>query len=305
MKLTLPDGSVKEFKDGMTPLEIATELAPSLGKKIICAKVDDNLYDKSKPLSKDCHFKIITEKDAEAFEVLNHSCAHLMAQALSHLYPGIQFGYGPALPEGFYYDVKSPKPITEKDFPAIEAEMHKIAKEALPIVRREISPEEAEVIFKDQKFKTIHIDEVEDRDHCVSIYSQGDFTDLCRGPHMPNTSFIKNFKLLSLAGCYWKGDKNNEQLTRIYGCCFFSSKELEDYIKIRKERAESDHRKIGKEMGLFLLSEYGPGKTSISFNPETSTYLQSFSTESLRQDNQVEIYEGNADVIYVPIEPMN
>ena len=259
MKLTLPDGSVKEFKDGMTPLEIATELAPSLGKKIICAKVDDNLYDKSKPLSKDCHFKIITEKDAEAFEVLNHSCAHLMAQALSHLYPGIQFGYGPALPEGFYYDVKSPKPITEKDFPAIEAEMHKIAKEALPIVRREISPEEAEVIFKDQKFKTIHIDEVEDRDHCVSIYSQGDFTDLCRGPHMPNTSFLKNFKLLSLAGCYWKGDKNNEQLTRIYGCCFFSSKELEDYIKIRKERAESDHRKIGKEMGLFLLSEYGPG----------------------------------------------
>lgn len=259
MKLTLPDGSVKVFKKGMTPLEIAASLAPSLSKKIICAKVDEALYDKSKPLDRDCRFKIITEKDSEAFEVLNHSCAHLMAQALQHLYPGIQFGYGPALPEGFYYDVKSPTPITEKDFPAIEAEMHKIAKEALPIVRKEVSPEEAEKIFKDQKFKTIHVDEVEDRDHCVSIYNQGDFTDLCRGPHMPNTSFLKNFKLLSIAGAYWKGDKNNEQLTRIYGCCFFSDKELEDYLRIRKERAESDHRRLGKELGLFLLSEYGPG----------------------------------------------
>lgn len=259
MKLTLPDGTVKSYPKGTTPLEVATDLAPSLGKRMICAKVDDALYDKSKPLEKDCRFRVITQKDPEAFEVLNHSCAHLMAQALSHLYPGIQFGYGPALPEGFYYDVKSPVPIAEKDFPAIEEEMRRIAKQALPIVRREISLKEAEEIFRDQRFKAIHADEVEDRDRCVSIYTQGDFTDLCRGPHVPDTSFLKHFKLLSLAGAYWKGNKDNEQLTRIYGCCFFSQKELEDYLQIRKERAESDHRKIGRELGIFLLSEYGPG----------------------------------------------
>lgn len=260
MELTLPDKSVKEFKDGLTPLEIAAQLSVSLPKKTICAVVDGNLWDKSKPLTTGNHsFKIVTKDDPEAFEVLNHSCTHLMAQALCNLYPGTQLAYGPALPEGFYYDVKTPTPISEKDFPAIEKEMHRLADQAYPIVRKEISLEEAKAIFKDQKFKTIHVDEVEDRDHCVSIYTQGNFTDLCRGPHMPNTGYIKYFKLLTIAGAYWKGDKANEQLTRIYGCCYFSAKDLADHLKLLQERKDSDHRKLGKELGLFMLSDYGPG----------------------------------------------
>lgn len=260
MELVLPDNSVKDVKEGITPLEIAKEISVSLPKKTICALVDGKLWDKSKPLTGAKHsFKIITKDDKEAFEVLNHSCTHLMAMAICNLYPGTQLAYGPALPEGFYYDVKTPTPISEKDFPAIEKEMHRLAAQSYPIVRREISLEEADKIFKDQKFKTIHADEVEDRDHCVSIYTQGNFTDLCRGPHMPNTGWIKYFKLLSVAGCYWKGDKNNEQLTRIYGCCYFTQEALDEHLKLLKERKESDHRKIGKELGLFMLSDYGPG----------------------------------------------
>lgn len=260
MKLILPDGKEATFADGLTPLEIAKSISVSLPKKTICAKVDDKLWDKSKPLPTGTHsFKIITEKDPEAFEVLNHSCTHLMAQAICNLFPGTQLAYGPALPEGFYYDVKTPTPLTEKDFPAIEKEMHRLADQALPIVRKEISLEEAEKIFKDQKFKSIHADEVEDRDHCVSIYTQGNYTDLCRGPHMPNTGYCKHFKLLSLAGCYWKGDKNNEQLTRVYGCCYFTEKDLQDHLKLLQERKDSDHRKLGKELGIFMISEFGPG----------------------------------------------
>lgn len=260
MILVLPDGSKKEYKDGLTPLEVANEISVSLPKKTICAQIDGNLYDKSKPLPLGEHtFKIITKDDKEAFEVLNHSCTHLMAMAICNLYPGTQLAYGPALEEGFYYDVKTPTPISEKDFPTIEKEMHRLANQSITIVREEISLEKANEIFKDQKFKTIHADEVLDRDHCVSIYTQGNFTDLCRGPHMPNTGYCKHFKLLSIAGCYWKGDKNNEQLTRIYGCCYFTEEELQEHLKILQERKDSDHRKIGKELAIFNLSDFGPG----------------------------------------------
>lgn len=260
MELVLTDGSVNSFEDGLTPSQVASQIAVSLGKRIICAKVDGQLWDKSKPLPTGKHeFKVITEKDPEAFEVLNHSCTHLMAQAICRLYPGTKLAYGPALPEGFYYDVKTPNPISEKDFPAIEAEMEKISKEKLVITRKEISPEDAKEIFKDQPYKTIHTDEVEDRDHCVSIYTQGEFTDLCRGPHMPDTGYVKHFKLLSIAGAYWKGDKNNDQLTRIYGCCYFTKEELEEHLKLLEERKASDHRRLGKDLGLFMLSDYGPG----------------------------------------------
>ncbi len=260
MELVLQDGTKKQFEDGLTPLQVAEKISVSLPKKAICAKVDGKLYDKSKPLPTGTHeFKIITKEDPEAFEVLNHSCTHLMAQAICRLFPGTKLAYGPALPEGFYYDVKTPTPISDKDFPAIEKEMAKIAAQSLPIVRKEISPEEAKVIFKDQPYKVIHTDEVEDRDHCVSIYSQGEFTDLCRGPHMPNTGYCKHFKLLSIAGAYWKGDSKNDQLTRIYGCCYFTKEELDAHLKLLEERKASDHRKLGKDLNLFMLSEFGPG----------------------------------------------
>ena len=260
MELVMPDGSVHTFEAGLTPLQIAEQISVSLPKRTICAKVDGQLWDKSKPLTGDRHeFKIITKDDPEAFEVLNHSCTHMMAQAICRLYPGTKLAYGPALPEGFYYDVLTPTPISEKDFPAIEKEMAKIAAQSLVITREEVSPEKAKEILADQPFKTIHTDEVEDRDHCVSLYRQGEFVDLCRGPHMPNTGYCKNFKLLSIAGAYWKGDKNNAQLTRIYGCCYFTKQELDDHLKLLEERKASDHRRLGRELGLFTMSEYGPG----------------------------------------------
>lgn len=260
MELVMPDGSVREFEDGAIPLDVADSISKSLKKEMICAQVDGNLWDKSKPLPAGKHtFRVITKKDPEAFAVLNHSCTHLMAQAICRLFPGTKLAYGPALPEGFYYDVRTPQPISEKDFPAIEKEMLKIASQSLPITREEISPEEAKEIFADQPYKTIHTNEVEDRDHCVSIYRQGEFVDLCRGPHMPNTGYCKHFKLLSLAGAYWKGDKNNDQLTRVYGCCYFTAEELKEHLDLLEERKQADHRRLGKELNIFSLSEYGPG----------------------------------------------
>ncbi|MCI5940240.1 MAG: threonine--tRNA ligase [Candidatus Enteromonas sp.] len=189
--------------------------------------------------------------------MMNHSCSHLMAQALMHLYPGCLFGFGPAIEEGFYYDVDfGDRIITDKDFPAIEAEMKKLSKEAIPYKRQEVSQEEALEIFKDNHYKVEHIKELEGT---ISIYKQGDFVDLCRGPHVPNTSYLKHFKLLSVAGAYWRGDSKNKQLTRIYATCYPTEEALKEHLEILQKRKDNDHRKLGKELGLFMLSDYAPG----------------------------------------------
>ncbi|MBP5091739.1 MAG: threonine--tRNA ligase, partial [Bacilli bacterium] len=196
-------------------------------------------------------------EDKDGFEMMNHSCSHLMAQALQHLYPGCLFGFGPAIEEGFYYDVDfGDKVITENDFAAIEAEMKKISKEAIPFKRREISQEEALSVFAANKYKVEHIRELEGT---ISLYEQGDFTDLCRGPHVPNTSYLKHFKLLSVAGAYWRGDSKNKMLTRIYATCWPSEEALKNHLEILERRKANDHRRLGKELGLFMLSDYAPG----------------------------------------------
>lgn len=259
MIITLPDNSTRELKDGSTALEAAKAISEGLANKAICAKVNGELFDLNEKLPGDCTFEVVTKDSKDALHVLRHSAAHLMAQAIQHLYPGVQFAYGPATEDGFYYDMKLPEPISETDFPKIEAEMQKIASENLPIVREDVTVEEALNRFKNQKYKTIHIQELADKGASLSIYKQGDFEDLCLGPHVRSTKYLKAVKIMSTSACYFKGDKNNDSLTRVYGTAFFDKKDLDDYLKLLEERKEADHKRLGKELGLFMFSDYGPG----------------------------------------------
>jgi threonyl-tRNA synthetase len=261
MKITLPDKSVREIKDGSSAIDAAKSIALSLAEKAICAKVNGELFDLNEKLPGDCTFEVITKTSPDALHVLRHSAAHLMAQAIAHLYPGTMFAYGPATEEGFYYDMKLPEGvvISENDFATIEAEMKKLIGQNEPIVRKDVTVDEAKAMFANQKYKLIHISELSDKGAKLSIYQQGDYADLCLGPHMKSTGQIKAIKLMSTSACYFKGDKNNDSLTRVYGTAFFQDADLVAYLKLLDERKESDHKKIGKEMGLFMLSDYGPG----------------------------------------------
>ncbi len=257
LNITLKDGSVKEIESGKLVIELAKELSPSLAKKCCVAKIDGVLVDLKTPLTKDCNLELVLLEDNSAIDVLNHSCAHLLAQAIKRLYPNACFGVGPAIEEGFYYDFKIDSSITLEDLPKIEAEMKKIVKENIAINHYMLSKAEALEKFNNDKFKKELINAVDD--DYVGIYEQGDYSDVCRGPHVISTGILKNFKLLNVAGAYWRGDSNNEMLTRIYGTCFHSSEALENHLNILEERKKRDHRKLGKELGLFMLSEYGPG----------------------------------------------
>lgn len=254
VKVTLKDGSVKEVESGKLIIELARDLSQSLAKKCVVARVDGALVDLKSPLTKDCSLELITNDLPEAFEVLNHSCAHLLAQAVKRLYPGTQCGVGPAIEEGFYYDLSIPQAINADDLPKIEAEMKKIVKENLPITHEYASHAEAKEIFKDDKYKCLLIDAVPEGEK-LGIYSQGEYKDVCRGPHVMSTGLIKHFKLLSVAGAYWRGDSKNEMLTRIYGTCWFSAEDLEKYLQILEERKARDHRKLGKELGIFMFDD--------------------------------------------------
>lgn len=258
MILTLKDGTKKEFKDGMTGKEIASELSISLGKKCLGIRFNGELHDYREKFDKDGVFEVITKDDPDALHILNHTAAHIFAQAIQHLYPGTMFAFGPAIEEGFYYDMRFPEGVTisDKDFPKIEKEMEKIVSEKLPLVRHDITKDEAKEIFKGQKYKLQHIDELEGP---LTCYTQGDFTDLCKGPHVPDTSYAKAIKLTNISGAYFHGDKNNDQLTRIYGVAFFSKPDLDNYLKLLQERKERDHKKLGRELNIFMLSDYGPG----------------------------------------------
>ena len=247
MKITLPDGSLKEIQDGATALDAAKAISLSLSKKAICAKVNGELFDLNEKLPGDCKFEVVTKADEkDALHVLRHSAAHLMAQAISHLYPGTRFAYGPATEDGYYYDRKLPEGIvlSEKDFPAIEAERKKLIGQNEKIVRKDVSVEEAKQIFQGQKYKLIHIDELADKNAPLSIYSQGDYCDLCLGPHRESTGKIKAIKLRATSASYFKGDKNNDSLTRLYGTAFFSQEDLDKYLKLLEERKEADHKKL-------------------------------------------------------------
>ncbi|MBO5528529.1 MAG: threonine--tRNA ligase [Bacilli bacterium] len=250
-------GNDVELPEGSNGFAAIKVLEPELKNKILAYKVGEEVFDLGRPFAEGEEVSFLTGEEPEGFEILNHSCSHLMAQALKHLYPGVLFGFGPAIEEGFYYDIDlGERVLTDKDFAAIEAEMKKLSKQAIPYKRKEISLEEAKEVFKDNPYKLERISELEGT---ISMYEQGDFVDLCRGPHVPNTSYLKHFKLLSLAGAYWRGDSKNKQLTRIYATCWPSEEALKNYLEILEKRKANDHRRLGRELGLFMLSDYAPG----------------------------------------------
>lgn len=260
MKITFLDGSIKEFENSKSPLEIANMISSSLAKKSIFAKVNGQNYDLTRPINEDATLELITKDHKDAIDALNHSCSHLLASAIKRLYPKAMFGVGPAIEEGFYYDVNPGDniKITEEDLIKIENEMKKIANEDLAFIRKEVSKEEALKLFENDKYKQEIISELES-DAVITIYQHGDFIDLCRGPHVVSTSKLKFHKILNVSGAYWRGDSKNEQLQRVYGTCLFTEEELKRHLEILKERAERDHRKLGRELELFMISEYGPG----------------------------------------------
>ncbi|GEQ33034.1 threonine--tRNA ligase [Marinilactibacillus psychrotolerans] len=255
----LPDGSIKKVESGATPKDIASSIAKSLEKKGLAGKWNGELVDYNQPLNEDGDLEIVTPDHENALEVLRHSTAHLMAQAVKRLYPDVKFGVGPAIETGFYYDTDSEPPIVEEDLEKIEKEMMAIVKENLPIVRKEISREDALDLFENDPYKVELITDLPE-DEVISIYEQGEFADLCRGVHVPSTGRIQVFKLLSLAGAYWRGNSDNKMMQRIYGTAFFDKKALKEFLKMREEAKERDHRKLGKELDIFMLSpEVGSG----------------------------------------------
>lgn len=260
MKVQLNDGSIKEFEQAVNMFEIAKSISNSLAKKSVAAKIDGELKDMSYVLDRDAVVEFITADSEEGEEVIRHSSAHLMAQAVTRLFPGTKVAIGPAIENGFYYDFDSEEQFTPEDLEKIEAEMKKLSKENIKIERVEMSREDAIKHFEalGEVYKVEIIKDIA-QGEMLSFYKQGEFMDLCRGPHVPSTSYLKAFKLKSVAGAYWRGNSDNKMLQRIYGLAFSDDKRLKDYLKFLEEAEKRDHRRLGKELELFFVSEYGPG----------------------------------------------
>ncbi|MEL4027067.1 threonine--tRNA ligase [Caldifermentibacillus hisashii] len=256
IQITFPDGAVKEFSKGVTMEEIAASISPGLKKKAYAGKLNGSLIDLRTPIEESGEIQILTDKDPESLEILRHSTAHLMAQAIKRLYKNVKLGVGPVIENGFYYDIDLEESITPEDLPKIEKEMKKIVNENLEIVRKVVSREEAIQMYKEigDEYKLELIEAIPENE-TVTIYEQGEFFDLCRGVHVPSTGKIKEFKLLSIAGAYWRGDSDNKMLQRIYGTAFFTKAELDAHLKMLEEAKERDHRKLGKELGIFAINQ--------------------------------------------------
>lgn len=252
MFVKLPDGSTKEVKDGATISDVAQSIGAGLAKAAIAGKIDGALADLSTPVPDGATVEIITDKSNEALGIIRHSSAHIMAEAVQQLFPGAQIAFGPATEDGFFYDFELPRPITQGDLELIEQKMIEIQKADAPFVREVVTRDQAKQIFKDQRFKLEHIDELPE-DEEISIYRHGDFVDLCAGPHVPTASKTGAVKVMKTAGAFWKGDSSNEMLTRIYGTAFPKKKELQEYLHNLEEAAKRDHRKLGRDLAIYTM----------------------------------------------------
>lgn len=254
--ITFPDGAVRSYPAGITGLEIARSISESLAREVLAVKVDDEVWDATRPIEQDAHIRLLTWKDPEGKATFWHSSAHLMAEALESLFPGVKFGIGPAIEQGFYYDVDlGGRQLTEADIRALEQKMAELAQRKASYVRKPVAKADAIAYFR-QKGDPYKLELLEDLpDGQITFYTQGNFTDLCRGPHIPHTGFIKAVKLTNVAGAYWRGDEHNPMLTRIYGISFPSQKELDAYLHWLEEAKKRDHRRLGKELELFTFSE--------------------------------------------------
>lgn len=260
IKIIFPDGSIKEFPKGITGEGIARSISNRLLENALAIKINGKTKELYTPITEDAEIKILTFDDEEGKEVYWHSSSHLMAHAIEKLFPGAKFGVGPAIENGFYYDVDVNRKITNEDLELIEKKMYELAKEAKPFIRKECSLEEAISIFekKGDQYKLEILKDIDNREEQVSLYEEGDFIDLCRGPHLPNAGKIKYVKLLSVAGSFWKGDPKNKPMQRVYGISFPKKKDLEEYLKQLEEAKKRDHRKLGKELELFFFHEIAP-----------------------------------------------
>jgi threonyl-tRNA synthetase len=256
IKITLPDGSIKEFEKGVSGFDIAMSISEGLARNVLSAKVNDEVWDSTRPITTDATVQLLTWNDTEGKTTFWHSSAHLLAEALEELYPGVKFGIGPAIDNGFYYDIDlGDREFGEEDLGTVESKMLELARQKNQYVRSEVSKADALKYFtsKDDEYKLELINDLEDG--TITFYKQGNFTDLCRGPHVPSTGVIKAIKLMSVAGAYWRGDEKRKQLTRIYGVSFPKQKELTEYLELLEEAKKRDHRKLGKELELFAFSE--------------------------------------------------
>ena len=260
MFITFPDGSKREYQDGMTGLEIAASISPRLAKATISCAIDGKHSDAFRPIEGDHSIQFYTWNDADGRWAYRHTASHVLAQAVKRLYPEIKLAIGPAIENGFYYDFDAPEPFTTDDLEALEKEMEKIAKEDMPLERFELPREEA-IAFMEEKGEPYKVELIRDlpEDAVISFYRQGDFTDLCAGPHVASTGRVKNCKLMSVAGAYWRGSEKNKMLQRIYGTAFEKKADLDAYLAMLEEAKKRDHRKIGKELGLFTIMDEGPG----------------------------------------------
>jgi threonyl-tRNA synthetase len=256
INITFPDGNIKAFENPLSGLDVAKSISDGLARDCVAMKLDDDLVDLNVTIDHDTQLKLITSKDPEGLEILRHSAAHVMAQAILRIYPDAKLTIGPAVENGFYYDIDM-APVSEDDFPKIEAEIKKIIKEKLPIRRREVPKTEALTFYKDEPYKLEMITDLEEG--TISFYEQGEFTDLCRGPHVPHTGVAKNIKLIKVSGAYWRADPSKPQLQRIYGTAFFTKKELQEHLKFLEEAKKRNHRKIGQALDLFSFHEEAPG----------------------------------------------
>ncbi|MBF0786779.1 MULTISPECIES: threonine--tRNA ligase [unclassified Streptococcus] len=261
IKITFPDGAVREFESGVTTFEIAQSISNSLAKKALAGKWNGKLIDTTRAITADGSLEIVTPDHEDALDILRHSAAHLFAQAARRRFPDIRLGVGPAIQDGFYYDTDNEAgQISNEDLAAIEDEMRNIVKENFPSIREEVSKDEAREIFKHDPYKLELIEEHSEDEGGLTIYRQGEYVDLCRGPHVPSTGRIQIFQLLNVAGAYWRGNSDNAMMQRVYGTAWFDKKDLKNYIQMREEAKERDHRKLGKELDLFMISqEVGQG----------------------------------------------
>ncbi|MGI8633884.1 MAG: TGS domain-containing protein, partial [Segetibacter sp.] len=256
INVTFPDGAVRQYESGTSAMDIAKSISEGLARKVLAAKVDGQVSDLMRPINNDASLQLLTWNDIEGKSTFWHSSAHLMAEALEAVFPGVKLGIGPAIEKGFYYDIDlGDQQITEEDLRTLEVKMAELTKNNSVYERKEVSKADAVKYFteKGDEYKLELIEGLNDGD--ITFYSQGNFTDLCRGPHIPNTGFIKAVKLTSIAGAYWRGDEKRKMLTRIYGVTFPNQKELDEYVTLLEEAKKRDHRKLGKELELFTFSE--------------------------------------------------
>lgn len=259
VKLTLPDESVREISQGSTGLDVAKSIGEGLARNAVAVKVNGEVWDLGRPIHQDADFQVLTERDAEALDVLRHSAAHVLATAVREMFPAANIGFGPPIEDGFYYDFEVETPFTPEDLEKIEAKMGEVVDMGYPFIREEVDRKEGQKRFKDDPLKLERLAELGD-DETISVYTDGPFLDLCRGPHLPETGRLKHFKLLHTAGAYWRGDERRQMLQRIYGTAWFKKKDLADYLERLEEAKKRDHRVIGKQLDLFSIQDdVGPG----------------------------------------------